>query len=110
MATIYQIRDYQRMKDEAEAILQASPMPTDGMPKGTAPVNGVEKAAEKREQYIHITRIIEDAMYSIPKEYRKGVWENIQSRKGFPRDADRVTYARYKSRVVYEVAKKLYLI
>ncbi len=36
MATLYQIRDYYRMKQEAEAALTASPEPPDGQPRGTA--------------------------------------------------------------------------
>lgn len=105
--TIYMIRDYQRMKDEADAILHRSPAPPDGMPKGTAQVNGVERAAERRETYLRTIRIIDDAMNLIPEEYRKGIWENIQKAKPFPKDAARSTYGMWKSRAINHVAKEI---
>lgn len=110
MATLYQIRDYERMKDEAWALLDSSPEPPDGQPKGTVVGNPVEAAAIRREKYVQIIRIIDEALEEVPEEYRKGVWKNIQRGERYPDDASRNTYGNYKSRFIYEVAKKIYLL
>ena len=107
LATLWQIRDYYRMKEESGAILDESPAPPDGMPKGTTIGDMVFSKAVRRENYISKTRAIEEAFGVIPKEYRRGVWCNIVHREPFPLDADRTTYGRWKSRFVYEVAVKL---
>lgn len=52
-------------------------------------------------------KAIEEAKKEIPEEYIKGVWQNILYAAPFPHDAGRATYSRYKSKFVYEVAKKL---
>ena len=108
--TIWQIRDYHRLKDQAEAILEASPEPSDGQPKGNGTGNTVENKAIKRERLLCTIQIIEESKASIPIEYREGVWNNVLFRQPFPEDADRSTYGRYKSKFVYEVAKKLFLL
>ena len=46
----------------------------------------------------------------VPKEYRKGVWNNIQNRCPFPIDADRSTYARWKSKFIRDVAVSLGMV
>lgn len=110
MQTIYLIRDYHRMAEEAEAILEESPAPPDGQPRGTARPNPVENKALRREKYLSIIAIIDAAKQQIPKEYRIGVWMNVMYAKPFPEDAGRATYGRYKSQFVYEVAKKVYFL
>lgn len=110
MQTVYLIRDYHRMAEEAEAILEESPAPPDGQPRGTARPNQVEQKAMRREKYLSIIGIIQEAKLAIPKEYRTGVWMNIMYAEPFPEDAGRATYGRYKSQFVYEVAKKVYFL
>lgn len=110
MQTVYLIRDYHRMVEEAEAIIEESPAPPDGQPRGTAPSNPVEQKVMRRDKYLHIIEIIQEAKAEIPKEYRTGVWMNLMYTEPFPEDADRTTYGRYKSRFVYEVAKKIYFL
>lgn len=110
MQTIYLIRDYHRMKEEAEAILEESPAPPDGQPRGTARPNPVEQKAMRREKYLSIIRIIREAKQLVPKEYRRGVWMNVMYAEPFPLDAGRATYGRYKSQFVYEVARKVYFL
>lgn len=107
---LWQIRDYDRMKDIADAILDESPSPPDGMPKGTALTDLVYSKAVKRDVYISKTTAIEKAMKTIPQEYLKGVWNNITRYDPYPPDAGRATYSRYKSKFVFEVAKNLNLI
>ncbi len=110
MATLYQIRDYYRMKQEAEAALTASPEPPDGQPRGTAIGNTVESAAIRREKYVLMVKIVDEALEEIPEEYRRGVWRNIMNGEPYPDDASRNTYGNHKSRFIYEVAKKIYLL
>lgn len=108
--TIWQIRDYHRLKDQAEAILEASPEPSDGQPKGNGTGNVVESKVLKRERLLDTIYIIESCKKEIPSEYQEGVWNNTVFGQPFPEGADRSTYGRYKSKFVYEVAKKLFLL
>ena len=108
--TLWQIRDYYRLKSAAESILDASPAPPDGQPRGTDISNEVETKAQKRESYLDIIKVIDNNKESIPEEYRKGVWESIQFDSPYPLDAARSTYGMYKSRFVYGVARDLYLL
>ena len=110
MATLYQIRDYYRMKQEAEAELTASPEPPDGQPRGTVIGNTVESAAIRREKYVLMVKIVDEALEEIPEEYRRGVWRNVMNGEPYPDDASRNTYGNHKSRFIYEVAKKIYLL
>ena len=106
--TIWQIRDYKRLKEALTLIPQKSPAPPDGMPKAQGYTGDptYEKVL-KMEDIRRVTDAIEEELLLIPPEYRKGVWESIQERKKFPDDADRSTYGRYKSRYVYGVAIRL---
>ena len=99
--TVWQIRDYYRLKEQADAILEESPPPPDGQPHGTSIGDQVAVKA---------IRLIEKEKQMIPKEYRDGVWNNILFGTAYPDDADRSTYGRYKSKFVYSVARGLYLL
>lgn len=108
--TLWIIRAYERMKDEAEAILTESPPPPDGQPKGTGTGDEVASKAARREEYIRKTRAIEEAIELVPEEYRSGVWRNVTEWKAYPKDADRSTYGRWKSRFVFETARRLGIV
>lgn len=108
--TVWTIRDYCRIKEEAEAILMESPPPPDGQPRGSGTGDEVASKAIRREEFLRKTAAIETALGNIPKEYRGGVWANIVKRKAFPLDADRSTYGRWKSRFIYEVAVRLGIV
>ena len=110
MQTIYQIRDYYRLKEEAQAILDESPAPPDGMPKGKAEGSDPERRAMRRERYLKVVKIVDEAKALIPEEYRAGVWNNVLYHDAFPADADRTTYGRYKSMFVYRIARELFLL
>lgn len=107
---LWQMRDYHRLKETAAAILEESTPPADGMPHGAPSADGLANKAIRRAELTRITDIIEDELERIPKEYRRGVWNNILYRTRFPIDADRTTYARYKSRMIYRVAERQGLI
>lgn len=109
-ATVWIIRDYKRLKESAQAILEESPPPPDGMPKGTGTVGMIEAKALKRDIYITKIKAIENALETIPPEYRKGVWENITIYKRYPNDAAKNTYGNYKARFIFHVAINLKII
>lgn len=108
--TLWTIRDYDRMKAEAEAILEESPPPPDGQPKGTKTGDEVFSKAMRREEYVRKTRAIEAALEVVPEEYRLGVWRNVTEWKRYPLDADRTTYGRWKSRFIFEAANRLGIV
>lgn len=111
-ATIWIIRDYYRMKEDAANILVSSPE-DDGQPKGGGTGDPVFSKAAQREELIRRITVIEGERDKIPEVYREGVWQNVLYRSGYPTStvpADRTTFARHKSRFVYGVAKKLKMI
>lgn len=108
--TIWQIRDYYRLKEQADAILDESPPPPDGQPHSTSVGDQVANKVIRRENMLAIIRTIEKEKDSIPQEYREGIWNNIMFGVAYPNDADRTTYGRHKSKFVYGVAKRLFLI
>ena len=98
------------MHAEAMDILTNSPPPPDGQPKGEGSGDPVLQKVFRRLELQEQAEAIDSALRIIPKEYRSGVWNNIQWRTSFPDNAHRVTYSRYKSKYIYEVAMRLGLI
>ena len=109
-ATLWVIRDYDRMKAEAEAILAESPPPPDGLPKGSGTGDSTASKAIRRAELLGKCRAIEEALEAIPVEYRKGVWEAVTEWKRYPDDAARRTYQRAKGKFVYEAATRLKML
>ena len=108
---LWQIRDYYRLKTEADAIIEeGGSLANDGMPHGTPSPDGVFNKVQRRLDLLRIVDMVDDELAKIPKEYRAGVWRNILYRTAFPSDADRTTYARYKSRMIYNLAQRQGLI
>lgn len=105
--TIWAIRDYYRMKQEANDILTESSAAMDGMPHGEKTVDVVTKKAIKREALIEKISAIDAALQEIPAEYRKPIWENILYSTPFPSYADRSTYGRNKARFIASAAERL---
>lgn len=103
---LWQVRDYYRLKAEADAILDESAPPPDGMPHGDPSPDGVFNKVARRMELLRVPDLIDDELSKIPLEYRHGVWRNILYRTAFPNDADRTTYARYKSRMIYNLAER----
>lgn len=110
MRTLYTIRDYDRMVEEAANSLSTSDSSLDGQPHGSGVGKPTENAVVKRDAILPAIEAIDKARQAIPPEYRYGVWMNIVYRMPYPRDADRTTYGAYKSQFVYNVAKNLFLI
>lgn len=107
--TLWKIRDYYRMKEIAEAILDAT-----SNSNGTCNTNNVSdkvaNVAAKRERFLAYIRTIERALQQIPPEYRDGVWNNIQNRTPYPHYAGRATFGRYKAKFIYLVAEAFEII
>ena len=107
--TLYVIRDYDRIKLEYDYMLQPPAVSCDGQPKGGGRSDPTAMTAARVEKYHDIISAVDRAKQEIPKEYRKGVWQNIVHEAPFPFTAARSTYGFYKSKFVYMVAKFLCL-
>ena len=107
--TLYVIRDYDIIKLEYDDMLQLSAVCSDGQPKGSGKSDPTALTAARIEKYHDIINAVDNAKKEIPKEYRKGVWQNIVHEAPFPLTAARSTYGLYKSKFVYMVAKHLCL-
>ena len=108
--TLWRIRDYYRLKELADSLIECKESDIDGMPKGNNTTDKVGTTVIKREKFVKEVCSINDSIKEIPQEYRSGVWNNIQFYHPYPIDADRATYGRYKSKFIYKVAEKLGLI
>lgn len=104
--TLWEIRDYYRMTEEADSLLTASP-PSDGTGRKGSIGDPTFAKASKRERLLRHIDVIDEAKATIPDEYRKGVWDSVMYGTRYPDDADRRTYGRWKSRFVFAVAVKL---
>jgi len=122
MRVLYIIRDYDRMKDEYQVILEASPAPriesgfdrngkfsAEFMPKSCDTAKPTEDKALRLAVISGEMHAIEQALLEIPRMYRRGVVENITEGAWYPKDASPRTYRRWKQRYAYNVAKKLKL-
>lgn len=107
--TLYQVRDYNRMKDELKEEPELKAIEIDGQPRGNGTGDPTSYRATKRAEYDRITKTIEEALKGIPAEFRSGVWKNILYNSPYPNDSHRSTYWRYKSKFIHTVAKKLFL-
>jgi len=109
--TLWQVRDYHRLKDLYEAVAEESPGPSDGMPRGKGGAS--DPTFQKAVKLEHIGRVIaaiDEALALVPPEYRKGVWNSVLYDTPYPFDAGRATYGRWKSFFVYTIADKLNFI
>lgn len=105
--TIWRIRDYYRLKCEADYLLSTSAVNTENESVQNSQISDpVATKAIRREKLLEDVCTVDRALKEIPPEYRKGVWENIMFGKAYPLDADRSTYGRYKSRFVYILAER----
>lgn len=111
MRTLYIIRDYNRLKAEAEQILHASSAPVDGQPTARSfKCSVTENKAMKLSEIDAEIYAIETALQEIPEFFRKPVMNNILYGVRYPVGASTRTYKRYKQKYIYSVAKKLNFI
>lgn len=104
------VRGYETMKKEYDGILESSPPPPDGQPRSGKTGDTTSRDAVRRADISQKIEAVEKAIEIVPEEYRQGVWDSAVNRKPYPRDADRVTYWRYKSIFYRTVAKKMFWI
>lgn len=107
---LYLVRDYDRMVEEAEAILSEGMLPADGMPHGNSRSDEVLRKAAKRESLLRKISAIDRAFDLIPQEYRSAVRANLMYRTRYPDYADRTTFWRYRARFFYHLAQMLNMI
>ena len=110
MRVLYMIRDYDRLREEYHIVLETSPPPPDGMPKGNILLDPTAEKAVRRADLSREIKSIEQARFSVPIEYMDGVWDNIHYGAWFPPDAAECTYRRWKQRYIYHVAKNMNFI
>jgi len=107
--TLYLVRDYDRIKREIAGV----PFQThtgDGQPRGTDTSDPTGNAALKMEKLWQDCKAIDDALFKVPQEYRRGVLNSILDNCGYPVDAGQSTYGRWKCIFLYHVAKNSLLI
>lgn len=107
---IYLIKDYERMKEEADAILSEYGINFEGMPKRSAQSDVVASKAERREYILSRLGAIESAFEKVPEVYRLPIYNNICRRERYPDYADKTTFWRWRSKMLYYLAKSLGMI
>lgn len=107
--TLWSIRDYYRVKETLNSVADTAVGIAYDKDKVQTSGNSdvVFNAATRYGEAKHMVECIERARESMPVEYQQGVWNNILFDNPFPRDADRTTYGRVKSKFVYAVAEGL---
>ena len=107
--TLWLIRDYDRMKEEYESMDMGS-VSLDGQPRGSSTSDPTARDTIKLLGLRDKIEAIDKALRLIPEEYKKGIWENITLYKRYPIDAGVATYARWKQKFIWRVAKNMYWI
>lgn len=111
--TIQFIRNYDRFQEEAEAMLTANlGLRTDGeKTTGSGTPDPTAKTAARREHLLAELKIIDDALKTIPEEYRAVIWSWVKD--GIPlyqieaaAYASERTWYEYKRRFITEVARR----
>lgn len=101
------VRDYNAMKTEWEGILEESPAPSDGMPRGSGTSDPTLTAAVRRERLGEQIKAVDNALAAIPPEYQKGIWWHAAQGAYFPEVAALSTWKRWNARFLFEIAKNL---
>jgi len=105
---IYTIKDYDRLKEEYNALLNESP--------AKQPVNthgGNISSQPTEDKAIRLALISDDihaidaALTMIPLEYRQGIINSIKYRTPYPDTAHWHTWQKWRQRYVWSVARKL---
>ena len=97
-------RDYQPHKNNPYILPRSLYLMTLAFIRG----NPTEHLGLRRMELSIAISAVEDALQSIPEEYRKGVYANIVLYQRYPDDAEPRTYRRYKAKFIYKVAKNMF--
>ncbi len=104
MRAYYLVRDYDRLQKEIEEIPYQTPY-HDGQPTGNEVARPTESMAVRMAALSRQCKSVEQALFTIPQEYRRGVLASILEQAGFPDDAHPNTYSRWRCRFLWQVAK-----
>lgn len=101
------LKGYNAMREEYDNMLQESPDPPDGQPRGSGSTDPTSRDAVRRADIKQKLEAVEQSILSIPEEYRQGVWENAIYGMSYPDNAHRATYWRYKAKLFQRIAKRM---
>lgn len=104
MQTLWFIRAYPQMKEEYTDLIEKAHV-MDGQPRGTDVGDPTGMMAVKRAELAKKIGAIEDALLDIPKEYSVPVLNNVIYKIPYKDYASRKTWATYRRRFIYFVAK-----
>ena len=109
MRVLYIIRDYDRMKDEYQEILQLSPPALTGVPGSRELTDPTGDKAIRLAMISGEMHAVDQALMDIPREYRQGLMRNIKYGDNYPNTAHYNTWRYNKYKFCYKVAKRLKL-
>lgn len=89
------VRDYERIKRQRDDIVN------------NTPEHLMENKTIKLAILNRDCEAVEKALDKIPKEYHKGIWNNILYHAKYPYTASERTYGYQKSRFIYLIAENL---
>lgn len=104
----YAVRDYDRLKAEYNDLLLPSVTGEGG--HGSSPGNPTENSAMRRAQLSDRLTAIDRAVAQIPEEYRRGLLDNVMYGAACPYIAAPRTWATWRRRLLYYVAKYLNIL
>ena len=109
---IYFIKDYPRLIDAADALLEATPTPTETPEiQRQRNLQATETANIKYAEFMKDIREIESALKkSVPADAQAAILRAVIYDAPYPIDKDKRTYSRYKQRFIYTLAKERNLI
>lgn len=109
---IYFVRDYPRLLEEIDAILEATPPPSETPEvQKQRNIRATETVNLKYSEIKKDIRDIEETLIqAVPPEARKAIMSSIIYGESYPLDLDRRTYSRYKQKFIYRLAERRNLI
>lgn len=107
MMVMYVVRGYDAIKEEYHTIADYTPPLRMGMPCGSEKANPTEEKGIRLATLSDELHAIEQALLTIPKEYRQGIMQNIKYRTKYPAFAHYNTWQHNKQKFAHAVAKGL---
>lgn len=106
MQAIYMVRDYNRLINERDAVIDETPIASSGKGKGNISDPTASKVARIENISVKISAI-DKAIKVLPEEYRVGIMNNIRYRTPYPDYAHVTTWSRYKTKFITQVIKNM---
>lgn len=112
MRVKWTIKDYPRLKQEADAFIARTPAPTETPEiQRQRDITATERNNLRYAELIKTIRAIEDALVeSVSPEDRQTIMEHILQDKRWPLNKSESTYKRIQNNYLYAVAEKLHYI